>query len=31
MKDILAYLRLFANPHDEISLLRVINVPQRAI
>ncbi|WP_043934327.1 DNA helicase PcrA [Bacillus sp. EB01] len=31
IKDILAYLRLISNPDDDISLLRVINVPKRAL
>lgn len=31
IKDILAYLRLISNPHDDISLRRVINVPKRGI
>ena len=31
VKDIIAYLRLIQNPNDSISLLRVINVPQRGI
>jgi DNA helicase-2/ATP-dependent DNA helicase PcrA len=31
IKDVLAYLRLLANPVDEISLLRVINYPVRGI
>ncbi|MEW5871987.1 MAG: UvrD-helicase domain-containing protein [Chloroflexota bacterium] len=31
IKDIIAYLRLVHNPHDEISLTRVINVPARGI
>ncbi len=31
IKDLIAYLRLIANPADEISLRRVINVPKRGI
>ena len=31
IKDILAYLRLVANPADDISLRRVLNVPRRGI
>ena len=31
IKDIIAYLRLIQNPYDSVSLLRVINVPQRGI
>ncbi len=31
VKDIIAYLRLVQNPHDSVSLMRVINVPQRGI
>ena len=31
IKDLLCYLRLIYNPHDEISLKRVINVPKRGI
>ncbi|WP_257350741.1 DNA helicase PcrA [Pseudalkalibacillus decolorationis] len=31
IKDILAYLRLIANPDDDISLIRIINVPRRGI
>ncbi len=31
IKDMIAYLRLIMNPHDELSLRRVINVPNRKI
>src|SRR5690606_23747723 len=31
IKDALAYLRLILNPHDDVSLRRVINVPARGI
>ncbi len=31
IKDIMAYLRVIANPLDEISLRRIINVPSRGI
>lgn len=31
IKDILAYLRLIANPDDDISFARIINVPKRGI
>lgn len=31
IKDLICYLRLISNPHDEISLRRVINVPKRKI
>ncbi|WP_126550402.1 ATP-dependent helicase [Dictyobacter kobayashii] len=31
IKDMLAYMRLLANPNDDLSLLRVINVPNRKI
>ena len=31
VKDMIAYLRLVFNPHDQISLTRIINVPTRGI
>jgi DNA helicase-2/ATP-dependent DNA helicase PcrA len=31
IKDVLAYLHLVHNPHDAVSLMRVINVPSRGI
>ena len=31
IKDVLAYLRLLANPADEVSARRVVNVPKRGI
>ena len=31
IKDALAYLKLLINPHDDVSLRRVINVPARGI
>lgn len=31
IKDIIAYLRLVTNPHDNLSLFRIINVPKRGI
>ncbi len=31
VKDILAYLRLIQNPADNISLMRILNVPRRGI
>jgi DNA helicase-2/ATP-dependent DNA helicase PcrA len=31
IKDVLAYLRLIINPHDDVSFRRVVNVPARGI
>ena len=31
VKDLLAYLRLLANPDDEVSARRVVNVPRRGV
>src|SRR5579883_3350114 len=31
IKDMLAYMRLLANPYDELSMSRIINVPNRKI
>lgn len=31
IKDVLAYLRFIANPNDEISFSRIINVPKRGV
>jgi DNA helicase II / ATP-dependent DNA helicase PcrA len=31
IKDVLAYLRVIANPGDELSLMRIINAPARGI
>lgn len=31
IKDMLAYLRVIANPADTVSLLRIVNIPQRQI
>lgn len=31
IKDVIAYLRLIANPADDVSLARVVNVPKRGV
>lgn len=31
VKDLISYLRLISNTHDDVSLVRVINVPKRGI
>jgi superfamily I DNA/RNA helicase len=31
IKDVIAYLRFFANPEDEISMMRVLKVPNKGI
>jgi DNA helicase-2/ATP-dependent DNA helicase PcrA len=31
IKDLIAYLKLVANPNDDVSLLRVLNTPRRGI
>jgi ATP-dependent DNA helicase Rep len=31
VKDLMAYLRLLANPDDDAAFLRVVNVPRREI
>src|SRR5436189_5690580 len=31
IKDVLAYLRVIANPNDEVSLTRIVKVPTRGL
>ena len=31
IKDVMSYLRLIENPHDDVSMLRIINEPKRGI
>lgn len=31
IKDFIAYLKMFLNPHDDVSLLRIANVPARGL
>ena len=31
IKDLASYLKICANPHDDLSLLRVVNVPKRGL
>jgi superfamily I DNA/RNA helicase len=31
IKDFIAYLKMFLNPHDDISLLRIANIPARGL
>lgn len=31
IKDVVSYIRFFANPHDELSMMRVLKVPNKGI
>ena len=31
IRDVMAYLKVLVNPHDDVSLLRIANVPARGL